>query len=175
MHLDGFFSRAHAAEQGRHGERDLKGVRCPQDGRNGIPDLPDRELPFLDEVRFDFVVQESRVPCDARHRLANVGTRAHCVIHHSEASPVPPSIAPRMLITGMHSRDDLTEWLGEEAVSAMTSGESQLANDWDKPLEEEKGGPFVETLGRDEFAAGTDASNIDVATREPFPTTSSAR
>jgi len=73
-----------------------------------------------------------------------------------------------------HSHDDLTERLGEEAVSAMTSGESHLADDWDKALEEESGGPFVETGGRDEFAEGTDASNIGEATREPFPMTSSS-
>jgi hypothetical protein len=76
---------------------------------------------------------------------------------------------------GAHSRDELTERLGEEAVSSMTSGESQLADDWDKPLEEEEGGPFVETEGRDEFASGTDASNIAGATREPFPKTSNSR
>ena len=74
-----------------------------------------------------------------------------------------------------HSHDDLTERLGEEAVSSMTSGESQLADDWDRPVEEEDGGPFVETLARDEFAAGTDASNIAGATREPFPKTSNRR
>ena len=74
-----------------------------------------------------------------------------------------------------HSHDDLTERLGEEAVSSMTSGESRLADDWDKPVEEEEGGPFVETLARDEFAAGTDASNIAGATREPFPKTSNRR
>ena len=76
---------------------------------------------------------------------------------------------------GTHSRDDLTERLGEEAVSSMTSGESQLADDWDKHVEEEDGGPFVETQGRDEFADGTDASNIAGATREPFPKTSNSR
>jgi hypothetical protein len=78
-------------------------------------------------------------------------------------------------VKGSHSRDDLTERLGEEAVSSMTSGESQLADDWDKPLEEEDGGPFVETRDRDEFASGTDGSNIVGATREPFPKTSNSR
>jgi hypothetical protein len=74
-----------------------------------------------------------------------------------------------------HSRDDFTERLGEEAVSAMTKGGSQHADDWDRPVEEEDGGPFVETSGGDEFAPGTDASNVADATREPFPKTSSAR
>jgi len=78
-------------------------------------------------------------------------------------------------VAGPRSKDDLTERLGEEAVSSMTSGESQLADDWDRPVEEEDGGPFVETSASDEFAAGTDDSNTADATREPFPKTSSAR
>jgi hypothetical protein len=78
-------------------------------------------------------------------------------------------------LKGPHSRDDLTERMGEEAVSSMTSGESQLADDWDKPVEEEGGGPFVGTQGSDEFASGTDASNTADATREPFPKTSNSR
>ena len=73
------------------------------------------------------------------------------------------------------SRDELTERLGEEAVSSMTSGESKLADDLDEPAEEERGGPFVETRAGDEFADGVDASNTADATREPFPKTSSAR
>ena len=32
-----------------------------------------------------------------------------------------------------HSRDELTERLGEEAVSSMTSGESKLVDDLDEP------------------------------------------
>ena len=36
---------------------------------------------------------------------------------------------------------------------------------------EESGGPFVETSAGTEFAGGTDESNIEEATREPFPTT----
>ncbi len=75
-------------------------------------------------------------------------------------------------IRGARSRDELTERLGEEAVSAMTSGESNLANDWDETMEEESGGPFVETSANEEFADGTDESNIAEATREAFPTTS---
>lgn len=74
-----------------------------------------------------------------------------------------------------HSSDDMTERLGEEAVSAMTKGGSQHADDWDTPVEEEDGGPFVETGGEEEFATGTDASNTADATREPFPTTSRSR
>ena len=41
----------------------------------------------------------------------------------------------------------------------------------DQVVEEEQGGPFVETNGAQEFAPGTDASNPKSAKREPFPTT----
>jgi hypothetical protein len=64
------------------------------------------------------------------------------------------------------SNDALAEQLGELAVSAMTSGESDAV---EETFVEEEGGPFVETSGAEEFADGTDASNIPGATREPFP------
>ena len=38
-------------------------------------------------------------------------------------------------------------------------------------VDEETGGPFVETSGAIEFAEGTDASNPEDAKREPFPKT----
>jgi hypothetical protein len=69
----------------------------------------------------------------------------------------------------------MAEQLGEEAVSAMTSGESTAEDDWDEHAEEEDGGPFVETSGEEEFATGTDESNTPEATREPFPKTSGGR
>jgi hypothetical protein len=57
----------------------------------------------------------------------------------------------------------------------MTSGGSHLADDLDRPVEEEQGGPFVETSGSEEFARGAGASDVEGATREPFPKSSSAR
>jgi hypothetical protein len=69
------------------------------------------------------------------------------------------------------AHDPLTEELGEEAVSTMTSGEDQSARMQDLEVEEESGGPFVTTSGREEYALGTDQSNPGDATREPFPTT----
>lgn len=67
------------------------------------------------------------------------------------------------------SEDDFVEELGETAVATMTSGEDALAPDLDAEVEEEHGGPFVETSAQVEFAGGTDESNIEGATREPLP------
>ena len=69
------------------------------------------------------------------------------------------------------AKDDLAEELAQAAVANMTSGEDQLATDLEAEVEEDKGGPFVETSGSTEFAGGTDESNIAEATREPFPKT----
>ena len=57
------------------------------------------------------------------------------------------------------------------SVSAMTSGEGQGDRLTDLAVEEESGGPFVTTSGREEYARGTDRSNPRSATREPFPKT----
>src|SRR5215217_116068 len=65
--------------------------------------------------------------------------------------------------------DDLAEELAESAVSSMTSGEDTLTEDLDAEVDEERGGPFLETSGNVEFAGGTDESNIADATREPVP------
>jgi hypothetical protein len=74
-------------------------------------------------------------------------------------------------LTRSRSRDGLAEELGEEAVSAMTSGADQSDRLLDLEVDEERGGPFVRTTGREEFALGTDKSNPRKATREPFPRT----
>ena len=77
---------------------------------------------------------------------------------------------PVAFISGGSTSDDLAEGLAEASVETMTSGEDQLGRDLEAVVEEERGGPFVETSGRTEFADGTDESNIATATREPFPT-----
>jgi hypothetical protein len=66
------------------------------------------------------------------------------------------------------SKEPVAEQLGESFVAQVTSGGEEAV---DEPVEEETGGPFVETTGQDEFASGTDRSNPKDATREPFPTT----
>jgi hypothetical protein len=79
---------------------------------------------------------------------------------------------PKGLTAGQIAHDDLGEEFGEAAVAAMTSGGGdELGEDLEAEVEEERGGPFVVTSGKTEFAEGTDESNIEEATREPFPTT----
>jgi hypothetical protein len=73
-----------------------------------------------------------------------------------------------------HSSDALAEELGETFVAAATSGEDAETDFHDQVLAEEDGGPFVTTSAREEFAQGTDESNIAEATREPLPRTSKA-
>jgi hypothetical protein len=74
-------------------------------------------------------------------------------------------------LRGSKSSDDLAEELGEEAVETMTSGEDEGSESRDRFAEEEIGGPFVESPGKNEFADDSDESNPDDATREPFPKT----
>lgn len=72
------------------------------------------------------------------------------------------------------SNEALAEELGEAFVEAATSGEESEAQRREEITLEENGGPFVETSGNEEFAVGTDESNIATATREPLPRTSKA-
>jgi len=53
----------------------------------------------------------------------------------------------------------------------MTSGEDRAEEALNETVEEETGGPFVETSGTKEFAHDIDESNPEDAMREPFPTT----
>jgi hypothetical protein len=78
--------------------------------------------------------------------------------------------ADAAFVAGSGADDDLAEELGEGAVVAMTSGEDSVGADLNHDVEEDWGGPFVESTASKEFASGTDESNIDEATREPFPT-----
>lgn len=80
-------------------------------------------------------------------------------------------VEPKGLTAGQIAHDSLGEGFGEAAVASMTSGEDELGDDLEAEVQEELGGPFVETSGKTEFAEGTDESNIEGATREPFPTT----
>ncbi len=77
------------------------------------------------------------------------------------------SADPSAFLHGMHSSDPLAEELGEHFVRTALSGEDSEDDD---AIPEEIGGPFVETRGRTELAAGTDPSNPKGASREPFPT-----
>jgi hypothetical protein len=68
-----------------------------------------------------------------------------------------------------HVDDDLAEALAEEYLNSATSGEETTEEALDQVVPEEIGGPFVETTGADEFAAGTDDSNPEDAVPEPLP------
>jgi hypothetical protein len=78
---------------------------------------------------------------------------------------------PRAFLERPRSSDDLVEELGEEFVQEVTSGEYKAEDSFNAEVPEEVGGPFVETTATTEFAPGTDPSNPDTATREPFPST----
>jgi hypothetical protein len=73
-------------------------------------------------------------------------------------------------VTSTATDDDLAEELAEAAVTSMTTGQDELVDELEVDVAEDSGGPFVETSGSVEFAGGTDESNIEEATREPFPT-----
>ena len=108
-----------------------------------------------------YVVRAPVVDTDARRTVAELREKGHVERDGDDAA----------FLRRARSRDDLAEELGEEAVGAMTSGEDQGEDHLDQIVDEEDGAPFVETSGEEEFAAGTDASNPEDATREPFPTT----
>jgi hypothetical protein len=78
---------------------------------------------------------------------------------------------PVAFVQDHSSADDLAEELGEQTVAAMTTGQDDFQEGRDEQTVEERGGPFVETSGNSEFADGLDESNIEGATREPFPRT----
>ncbi len=70
--------------------------------------------------------------------------------------------------------EELSEELGEAFVQAVTSGEDAEIERRDGVIPEENGGPFVPSTAGQEFAGGTDESNIPEATREALPRTSKA-
>jgi hypothetical protein len=78
---------------------------------------------------------------------------------------------PAAFLERPRSTDDLVEELGEEFVQEVTSAEYKAEDRFNAEVPEETGGPFVETSGGTEFAPGTDPSNPESATREPFPST----
>jgi hypothetical protein len=82
--------------------------------------------------------------------------------------------AGRAFLKGPSSNEALAEEMGEAFIEAATSGEESEQKHHERITLEENGGPFVETTGNEEFAVGTDESNIATATREPLPRTSKA-
>ena len=82
--------------------------------------------------------------------------------------------AAHAFLRGPSSNEALAEEMGEAFIEAATSGEESEQRRHERITLEENGGPFVETSGNEEFAVGTDESNIATATREPLPRTSKA-
>jgi hypothetical protein len=77
-------------------------------------------------------------------------------------------------LTTTNPEEELAEELGEAFVGAATSGGDVEGDRHERIVPEESGGPFVTTTANEEFAGGTDESNIAEATREPLPRTSKA-
>jgi hypothetical protein len=75
-------------------------------------------------------------------------------------------------VVSAYTDDILAEELAEAAVLNMTSGEDELTQRLDAEIDEERGGPFVQTSGNLEFASGIDQTNIPEATPDPFATPS---
>ena len=67
--------------------------------------------------------------------------------------------------------DTLAEPAAQEFLTGATGGDDAVEEAQQEVVEEEFGGPFVESTSDVEFAGGTDASNPEGATREPFPKT----
>ncbi len=82
-----------------------------------------------------------------------------------------PAAEPSSFVERPRSSDDLVEELGEEVIGEATSAEHEGGDILDQEVPEERGGPFVETTGAEEFGHGIDPSNPPGAKREPFPTT----
>lgn len=70
----------------------------------------------------------------------------------------------------VRSRDNLAENMAEAAVTTLTTGAYQDLEDTDSLLEEELGGPFVETSAEEEIGFDDSAYPPD-ASVEPFPRT----
>ena len=76
---------------------------------------------------------------------------------------------PDDLIGPVHTEGDLAEELGENFVLSATMAEEAAAEEFDAPVPEEEGGPFVESDGGTEYATDTDPSNPEDAERAPLP------
>lgn len=70
--------------------------------------------------------------------------------------------------------DELGDELGAAFVQSATSGEEAEPERKDRVTPEEEGGPFVISRAVTEYATWADASDVEGATREPFPKTSKA-
>lgn len=65
--------------------------------------------------------------------------------------------------------DDFADALAEAALARATGDNDPEETLRDQEVDEDRGGPFVITTARTEFARGTDRSNPPDAYREPLP------
>jgi hypothetical protein len=97
------------------------------------------------------------------HGLVN----AERVVRHDDAHafmPDPSEGGGAVVID-----DEIAERLAEEFVEAATTGQEFGEERLDELVDEELGGPFLQTSVAEEFAIGTDDMNPPDAMREPLP------
>jgi hypothetical protein len=114
--------------------------------------------------------QARRASVRRRDGAGHLDPRYAADLRAKSKSGRPPE-EPESFVERPRSRDDLVEELGEEVIAEATSAEHEGEDILDQEVPEERGGPFVETTGAEEFGHGIDASNPRGAKREPFPRT----
>jgi hypothetical protein len=112
--------------------------------------------------------QQGRARFDRPGHLAE--EHAQRLLRMSKRKP-PDDVAFVMANRG-NTDDEFAEELAEHAVSTMTTGGDTWMDFMDKTVEEEDGGPFVETRASREFAHGSE-HEVDGFLREALPTTRS--
>jgi hypothetical protein len=130
------------------------------------------------------VTAKKKSPAPVKRKKAAPAPRAKPLRRRAAPGHIDPKYGAELLaqsgrpddegqsfLTKPRSRDDLAEERGEEFVETVTTGEYEGEETLNQVVDEESGGPFVETSGATEFADGTDASNPEGAKREPFPKT----
>jgi hypothetical protein len=114
-------------------------------------------------------VHKSRKPVKRRDATGHLDPRyaADLRLRSLEYAPRPEEALA--FVDRARSRESLAEVLGQDFVQAATTGEDGYMETTNRRGPEDDGGPFVLTRARDEFARGSDPSNPEDATREPFP------
>src|SRR4051812_50107707 len=102
---------------------------------------------------------------NAATRNADKGRRPAVDLEHLRRADTADAFMPDPEDGPARIDDDLAENLAEDFLQAATSGEDQDGTHGMVP--EEIGGPFIETTGEDEFAAGGGGTQPDGRTPEP--------
>ncbi|HUB08537.1 MAG TPA: hypothetical protein VMB50_16140 [Myxococcales bacterium] len=88
----------------------------------------------------------------------------------SENRDEPSALADSPEFIPGATEDSLAEELGEGALESAVSGGQAAEDIRDEDVDEDEGGPFVPTSGRQEFARDTDESNPKDGEPAAFPT-----